>query len=71
MSRALSEADLVVRMCGYNSICEVLAAGRRAVVVPRVTPVEAQWIPARRDLLEALHPDRLTPERLMRAIKRH
>ena len=74
MSCALSEADLVVGMCGYNSICEVLASGRRAVVVPRVTPVEEQWIRAqrfaRRGLLDALHPDRLTPERLMRAIEK-
>jgi len=72
MPQALAEADLVVSMCGYNSICEVLGSGRRSVVVPRIRPVAEQWIRARRfaakGLVDLLHPDEVTEERLLQTI---
>ena len=58
-------ADDVVAMGGYNAVCEIVASGSRALVVPRARPRE-QLIRARRlaalgalDLLEPgdLHPD--------------
>jgi predicted glycosyltransferase len=45
-------ADDVVAMGGYNTVCEVLGADARALVVPRVGPRREQLIRARR--LEAL-----------------
>ena len=48
-----------------DSICEILSAGRRAVIVPRVEPRLEQLLRARAlerlDLVSLLHPDELTP----------
>ncbi len=58
-------ADLVVCMGGYNTVCEVLTHRKRAILLPRVTPVQEQWIRAqrlaKRGLLRAIHPRDLTP----------
>ena len=68
----LGAADSVVSMGGYNTTCEILSLAKPAVVVPRVSPVEEQWIRAKRlaelGLLRVIHPDRLTPEILMQAL---
>jgi predicted glycosyltransferase len=64
----LSLADRVVAMGGYNTICEVLAFGKRALVVPRAAPRREQLIRAERlrqmGLLDVLHPDCLSPAAL-------
>ncbi len=56
-------ADRVICMGGYNSVCEVLALQKRALIVPRVTPRREQIIRAERfaalGLLDVLHPDGL------------
>lgn len=56
-------ADRVICMGGYNSVCEVLALQKRALIVPRVTPRREQIIRAERfaglGLLDMLHPDEL------------
>lgn len=56
-------ADRVICMGGYNSLCEVLAFHKPALVVPRVSPRREQWIRASRfadmNLIEMLHPDDL------------
>ncbi len=61
-------ADRVIAMGGYNTICEILAAGKPALIVPRVRPRTEQLIRARRmaelGLLDALHPDELDGGRL-------
>ena len=44
----LSRASRVVTMGGYNSIIEVLAHGKRALVIPRTSPRKEQLIRARR-----------------------
>jgi predicted glycosyltransferase len=63
-------ADDVVAMGGYNSVCEILSTGTRALVVPRVAPSREQVIRAMRlrDLgaLDVLAPERLSPEALSR-----
>ncbi len=68
----MDAADLIVSMGGYNTICEILTLRKRAIIVPRVRPVQEQWIRAHRmarlGLLRTIHPDELTPTELMRAI---
>lgn len=70
----IAAADSVVAMAGYNTVCEVLAAGRPAVLVPRVRPRREQLIRAealrRRGLAAVVHPDGLTPETLVEALRR-
>jgi predicted glycosyltransferase len=64
----LSLADRVVAMGGYNTVCELLSFGKRALIVPRVAPRREQLIRAerlrQRGLLDMMHPDHLTPEAL-------
>jgi predicted glycosyltransferase len=66
--RLLTQAQRVVTMGGYNSVCEVLSAGKRALIVPRVQPRTEQLIRAQRlealGLAEMLHPGLVTPESL-------
>jgi predicted glycosyltransferase len=65
----LSQSDVVVSMAGYNTICELLLFGRRAVLIPRAEPVQEQLIRARlfaaRGYFDMVEPDELTPELLM------
>lgn len=67
-ARLIRGADRVISMGGYNSVCEILATGRRGLVVPRVWPRQEQRIRAERmselGLLDWLHPDDLTPRAL-------
>jgi predicted glycosyltransferase len=72
MMSLMAGADVVLAMGGYNTVCELLTLRRRAVLVPRVKPGQEQLIRAERmaalGLVRMLHPDRLTPEALMRAV---
>jgi len=58
-------ADRVICMAGYNTTCEVLASGSRALLVPRVHPREEQLIRAERlselGAVDFLHPRDLSP----------
>src|SRR5262249_22158640 len=69
----MKAADVVVAMAGYNTICEILTLRKRAVIVPRVAPVEEQKIRAermaQRALFKMIHPDELTPQALIGAVK--
>jgi len=71
MMSLIDAADVVVAMGGYNTVCELLTLRKRAVLVPRVKPGQEQCIRAERmaalGLLRMLHPDRLTPARLVEA----
>jgi len=66
-------ADAVVSMGGYNTVCEILSLGKRAIVVPRTEPVQEQWIRAERmaemGLFQTIQPNHLTPEGLMQALQ--
>lgn len=68
----MDAADLVVSMGGYNTLSELISLQKRAIVVPRVMPVEEQWIRAQRmarlGLFEVIRPDALTPAILMNAV---
>ncbi|NJR62094.1 MAG: glycosyltransferase [Cyanobacteria bacterium CRU_2_1] len=72
MASYMDAADVVVSMGGYNTIGEILSLRKRAIVVPRIQPVEEQWIRAERmsqlGLFRAIHPDHLTPESLGQAL---
>lgn len=65
----IAAADVVVSMGGYNSLCEILSLARPAVIVPRVAPRREQLIRAstmsERGLVRMVHPDALTPRRLV------
>jgi len=64
----MDASDVVVAMGGYNTVCEILTLKKRAIIVPRVKPVEEQAIRAERmaalNLFRTLHPDRLSPQLL-------
>lgn len=64
----IDASQAIVCMGGYNTICEVLSLGKKAIVVPRVNPVKEQWIRARKmadfGLLKTIHPEDLTRELL-------
>jgi predicted glycosyltransferase len=69
----LAAADAVVAMAGYNTVAELLAAGRRPILIPRVRPMAEQLVRAQRlaglDSAVLLHPDDLSPARLAAAIR--
>lgn len=64
----LERASRVVAMGGYNTTCEILAYQKPALVVPRISPRQEQWIRAdrlsRKGLIDMLHPTQLSPETL-------
>lgn len=64
----VQQAQRVIAMGGYNTTCEILSFGKSALLVPRVSPRQEQWIRAQRlqslDLLDVLHPDALSPQAL-------
>ena len=70
----LAAADLVISMAGYNSTCEILSLGQRALLIPRSHTRAEQRIRAtllaERGLVGLLHPEALTPARLHQAITR-
>lgn len=65
----METADAVVSMGGYNTICEILSAGKSAVIVPRVQPSQEQLMRCLRmekqALFTTIHPDNLTPQLLI------
>jgi predicted glycosyltransferase len=70
---AMAWSDLVVSMAGYHTVCEILATGRPAILVPRVWPRQEQWLRARSlgrgPRAQVIHPDDLTPATLWRAVE--
>ncbi len=61
-------ADRIVSMGGYNSICEILAFQKRALIVPRTHPRQEQLIRCERlcarGLIDMLHPAEMTADRM-------
>lgn len=64
----IADAEAVVSMGGYNTVCEVLTEDVPGLIVPRVRPRQEQLVRADRlsdlGLVDAMHPDDVTPERL-------
>ena len=73
MMGLMEASDLVVAMGGYNTVCELLTLRKRAILVPRVTPVQEQWIRAQRlarlGLMRAIHPEQLTAHALAETVR--
>jgi len=73
MEQVIQGAGAVVAMGGYNTTIELLAARKRAVIVPRVEPRVEQLIRARclskLRLLEMIHPHDLTPHTLREKVE--
>ncbi len=69
-TQLIQRADCVVSMGGYNTICEIMSFGKRALVVPRVIPRKEQLIRAQRmhelGIVDVLHPDDLAPTAITR-----
>jgi predicted glycosyltransferase len=72
MMSLMAAADVVLSLGGYNTVCELLTLHKRAVVIPRVRPVQEQSIRAERmaalGLLRMVHPDQMTPITLWQAL---
>lgn len=70
----MQAADLVISMSGYNTVSEILSLGKPAILVPRIHPRREQLIRARRLAARGgftvIHPNRLEPDTLSRAIER-
>lgn len=68
----LSAADAIVSMGGYNTLADILAYRRPALVIPRVTPGRAQRMRAERlagrGRLDILLPADLRPRRMLRRL---
>jgi len=66
-------ASVTVSMAGYNTVAELVAHRRRALVVPRVYPRREQWLRARSlerlGLLRSIDLEGLTPAGLLEAIR--
>ncbi len=62
----LNQASRVVSMGGYNTTCEILAYQKHALLVPRISPRQEQWIRGDRlrrlGLADVLHPAHLSPQ---------
>ena len=72
MMSYVNTADLVVSMCGYNTITEVLQTGKKAIVVPRIKPGKEQLVRAeslaKAGLIATIHPEKLEPNLLVETI---
>jgi predicted glycosyltransferase len=72
LAKLYAEADIVVSMAGYNTVCELLSSSRRAILVPRAEPVMEQLIRARllarQGLFEIVEPQDLTPDKLIKKV---
>jgi predicted glycosyltransferase len=68
----MNAADAVVSMAGYNTVCEILSAGKPAVIVPRSQPSQEQLIRAKRmanlGLFQAIAPESFNPNTLSKAV---
>jgi predicted glycosyltransferase len=70
----LNRAERVVAMGGYNTVCEVLSFGKRALIVPRVGPRREQHIRAERlqelGLIDVLDGEKVNPTAISRWMAR-
>lgn len=66
LTKLYADADVVVSMAGYNTVCELLSHKKSAVLVPRSEPVREQLMRARllaqNGLFQSIEPADLSPE---------
>jgi predicted glycosyltransferase len=72
LTEHIQAADLIVSMAGYNTIVEILAQNKPAIVIPRIKPVSEQLIRATRldklGLLKCIPPNELSADRLIQEV---
>lgn len=72
-ARLVRDAERVIIMGGYNSVCEALSFEKPALIVPRVKPRMEQMIRAQAlralGLVDVLHPDQLDSNALTRWLR--
>ncbi len=72
IERKLAEADLVISMGGYNTVCEILSMRKNSLIIPRETPRLEQTIRAKilqeRGLASYLPWSQLSPDALHECI---
>jgi len=72
MRKRIAQADLIVSMGGYNTLCEIALQRKPVLVVPRIRPRLEQAIRAQRwsqlGGVFLLHPSDLTPTTLSRRV---
>ncbi|NVD08483.1 glycosyltransferase [Vibrio sp. JPW-9-11-11] len=68
----IANSDLIVSMGGYNTVCEILSAGKPALIIPRTTPCTEQLIRAqsmsRLKLFDYIHPEQVSGKALMEKV---
>ncbi len=74
LENLIEKAAAVVSLGGYNTFCEIMSLNKRSLIVPRVRPRAEQLLRADAasslGLVRTLHPDQLTPETLLQALRR-
>ena len=68
----MDAADVVVAMGGYGTVGEILTLNKPAIVIPRLEPVQEEWILAQRmeqlGVFQVMQPECLTPRKLMQSV---
>ena len=70
----LRRAERVIAMAGYNSLCEIVALSKHALIVPRIAPRREQLIRAERfatlGCIDCMDPERLNASALSEWLSR-
>jgi len=73
LRNTIAEADCVVSMAGYNTVCDIMSYHRRSILVPRARPSREQSLRAQRlracGVADVIQADDLQPESLADAIE--
>jgi predicted glycosyltransferase len=73
LRNTIAEADCVVSMAGYNTVCDIVSYRRRSILVPRAGPSYEQSLRAERlaecGIADVIPVDELRPESLADAIE--
>jgi predicted glycosyltransferase len=73
LRNTIAEADCVVSMAGYNTVCDIMSYHRRSILVPRARPSREQSLRAQRldvwGVADVIQADELRPESLADAIE--
>ena len=74
MDEVIAGAEAVVSMAGYNTVSELLMAGKPGLIVPGLRPTQEQMMRADRlaesGVVHVLDPKTLDPESMRRALDR-
>jgi predicted glycosyltransferase len=73
LRNTIAEADCVVSMAGYNTVCDIMSFRRRSILVPRARPSREQSLRAQRlrawGVADVIQADELRTESLADAIE--